>query len=410
MQLSPITAATAAAPAPQRFSAATLLPHEFQVARIGKGTVQSEVDRSIRVRLEGSGPASSRSIVADSKAAADLLTSPAGKRFEGAVRSFVAVADAHEGHEDLKTITFLPDEHASKGVSILNWATNQRQDGVDLDKLIEPSAGDVADAKAQVPGATTEQIRTALRRIVAGEATKELTKTEAADVSFAGAWNGNGNIVMMPDVSRDMLATIGLYRTQPGDELTKVPVKFRDEQARWSWHAAIHESEHSISPSRNVENPEWTRVMEEAIAEVLAPGNVSSTIKRAGGDPALAARPARDTKHEAVDWPAWNRDHLPKPPADQVATAKGRYTDGPELVKGLLRLAGIDRRTTDGKATALDLLQGENSSRVPRRLAEAIVAGRGLPAERTAKLADLIRDAAVSKASLGDIERFLGAG
>ncbi|MCB0880289.1 MAG: hypothetical protein KDC46_15050 [Thermoleophilia bacterium] len=409
MQLSPTAATPPPAPAPAsptRFSAQQVLPHEMQVARIGRGTVRSEVNRSIRVLLEGSGPASERELVPDSKAAADLMASKDGPTFTKALRSFLAVADEHQGKENLKSVTFLPDEHASKAVSVLNWADNARRDGLDVDAMLQPDKGSVEQLHKQIPDLSKDEIRSELRKIQASEGVKMLAEGEAEQVSFAGAWNSNGHIVMMPDVSRDMLSTIGLYRQQPGDQLTKLPPKYRDDQARWSWHAAIHEAEHSITPMGN-RGPEWTSVMEEAIPEVLTPSRIDPTLRAAGADPDLAARPARDTKHEPVDWAAWNRDHLPRPAASEMATAKGRYTDGPELVRDLLRMAGIDRRTTEGKAAALELLQGRSAKFAPRRIADAIVAAKQLPDSAAPKLADLIRQASIGEHTMGDIERFV---
>jgi hypothetical protein len=414
MQLSPTsrpasappTPAAPAAPAADAFSTATLLPHELQVARIGKGTVRSEVDRSIRVLLDGDGPASQRRIVPDSSAAAELMASPAGERFEKGVRAFLSVADPHVGKENLKSVTFLPDEHASKAVSVLNWAGTASRGGLDIDRALQPTEHSVAKLRKALPDYSREQIRTELRTMQAREAVKQLTDGEAEHVSFAGAWNSDGNIVMMPDVSRDMLATMGLYREQPGDGLAQLPRSVRDEQARWSWHAALHEAQHSVTPMRT-RGPEWTSVIEEAVPEVLVPQSIQSTLRAAGADPDLAARPVRDTKQEAVDWAAWNRDHLPRPAASEVATAKGRYTDGPELVRRLLRLADVDRRTTEGKERALDILQGRAAKFVPRRIADAIASARGLPGSAAPKLAELIREAAVGERSIGDITDFV---
>ncbi|MCW2927294.1 MAG: hypothetical protein JWM86_1262 [Thermoleophilia bacterium] len=417
MQLARVTvasplSATAGLPAIPKggTSAAAALPPEMLGARIGKGTVRSEIDRAIRVRIEGTGPVSTRDIIADSKAASALMASPNGDKFVTAVRSFLTVGDAHQGKENLKTVTFLPDEHASKGISVLNWADSLARDGkMTASDVIEPSKAHLDDVQKKFPQFTREQVRGELRGLTAVEGVKQLTAGEAGNISFAGAWNSDGHIVMMPDVSREMLATLGLYRIQPGDGLTKAPVERRDERARWTWHAAIHEAHHSITPMGK-RGPEWTSVMEEAVPEVLTPSGIQPTMQAAGADPRLAARPARDTKGEAVDWPAWSRDHLPKPPAEQEATAKGRYTDGPELVRDLLRMAGIDRRTTEGKATALELLQGQTASRVPRRIADAIVAAKGLDAAAAPDLAQLIRKASIGKATLAEIERLVAGG
>jgi hypothetical protein len=391
---------------PPTTSARATLPHELQVARIGKGTVRSEVDRSIRVLLAGDGPPSTREIVADSKAAVDLVSSKDGPTFVRAIRSFLEVADPHVGKENLKSITLLPDEHASKGVAVLHWAERMAGDGTSADVAIEPEQAQLDAAHAAFPQFSRDQVRGELRRLAAAEGAKLIAAPEAEDVSFSGAWNSDGHIVMMPDVSRDMLASVGLYRTQPGDQLTKTPVEHRADQARWSWHAALHEAHHSITPPGD-RGEEWSSVLEEAVAEVLTPASIAKTLRAAGADPALAARPARDTKREAVDWKAWNRDHLPQPAAAEVATAEGRYTDGPALVRDLLRMAHIDRRTTTGKAAALEILQGDHVNEVPGRLADAIVAAKGLPASTTGQLEQLIQQAAVGEGSTSTIKQFL---
>ncbi|MCW2922467.1 MAG: hypothetical protein JWL76_2341 [Thermoleophilia bacterium] len=403
MQLSTVTAS---APVPPT-SAASLLPREMQVARIGKGTVASEIDRSIRVRFEGTGPIEGRKVVPDSAAAVALFKTKDGATLEKAIRSFASIVDAHQGNEDLKTVTLLPDEHASKGVSILNWADTATREGHSIDQMLEPTRKDLDEAAKQFPKLSRDELRTELRKVFAAEGAKQLAQGEAENVAFAAAWNGNGNIVLMPDVSRDFLSTIGLYRIQPGDQTQLRPVEKRERAAKWAWDTALHETHHSISPM-GPRGPEWTSVMEESVPEVLSPGDIRGAVARAQADCSLTARPARDTRHEAVDWPAWNRQHLPQAPKDQVETAKGRYTDGPALLRELLQMAGIDRRTTAGKAEALDLLQKRSASYVPRRVADAIVAEHGLASDKAPALADLIRKATIGKATLGEIKDFLG--
>jgi hypothetical protein len=406
MQLSSTPPPPVAGAAPAPFTSHTLLPPEMQVTRVGKGTVQSEIDRSIRVLLEGDGPASKRQIVPDSKGAAELMASEHGPKFEQAIRAFVSVADAHEGKENLKSITFVPDEHSSKGVSVLNRVDSLARAGMDIGRMLDPTEYRVGLIRKQFPQYSRAQIRAELRRGAAAEGVKMLTQGEAQTIAFAGAWNGDGHIVMTPDVSREMLATLGLYRIQPGDSAQQLPRPVRDDKARWTWHAAIHESHHSITPMGE-RGPEWESVMEESVPEVLTPSTIDPTMRKAGADAKLAARPARDTKHEAVDWPAWNRDHLPKPAKSDMDTAEGRYTDGPELVRQLLRMAGIDRRTVAGKATALDLLQGEDSSHVPSRIAAAIAAKHGLDDAKTDQLVQLIQQAALGGTSIGDISKLV---
>jgi hypothetical protein len=411
MQLSslgPVSIATAASAPRAEYSAQGLLPHELQVARIGKGTVQSEVDRTIRVRLEGDGPPSQARLVPDSAAADALLSSPDGPKLDRAIRSFLKVADGHAGKENLNSVTLLPDEHASKAVSVLNWAAANTRAGEDISSMLDPTEYRVAQIRKENPEYSRAQIRGIMRQYAAQDAAKRLSAGDTSELAFSAAWNYDGNIVVMPDVSRDLLTGIGLYRTQPGDETSKLPRTIRSLQARQAWQTVVHETNHSITPLRNFDAPEHTRVFEEAIPEVLADSKIGATVHAAGADLARSALPARDTRHEVVDWPAWNRDHLPKPPADKVETAQGRYFDGPTLVRELLHLAKVDRRTSEGKAATEELLQGQTASRVPKRLADAIVSAQGLPAAKADPLAELIRRVSVGEKSLADITSFLG--
>jgi hypothetical protein len=394
----------------QPFSAQALLPREIQNARVGHGTVASEIDRSIRLRLDGDGPASQVELVPDSAAAAQLMANPEhAAKLTTAIRTFLAEADAYQGKENLNSVTLVPDEHASKGISMLNWATVERGGPMDVEQAIEPTRYAVDKLRKEHPEYSRQDLAGALRQVNADALTKELTGEEAANVKFAAAWNAEGNIVFMPDRSRDLLASIGLYRIQPGDEATKLPPAYRPYSAFDAWHAGLHEAHHSITPELNEHSPEHTSVFEEAVPEVMSvPGTISKMI-HGGGNPMALARVARSEKGQAVDWAAWNRDHLPKPPESQMATAEGRYVDGPKLVLDLLKLAGIDRRTTEGKARTADLLQGERAARVPKRLAEAIVEAKGLAPAKADKLADLIRAACVGLQGLGDIKDFVGA-
>jgi hypothetical protein len=412
MQLSSSASAPKVMPvrSQQPFSAQALLPPEVQNARVGHGTVASEIDRSIRFRLDGDGPASEAKLVPDSAAAAELAANPAAMtRLSGALKTFLHEADGYQGKENLNSITLLPDEHASKGISVLNWQTVEGAGPLGLDAAVTPPRSLVDKVHKDHPEYTRDEVVTGLRRMAAADVTKKLTKDEAANIKFAAAWNAEGNIVFMPDESRNLLASLGLYRIKPGDEATKLPPKYRPYEGYEAWHAGLHETHHSITPELNERAPEHTQVFEEAVPEVLTVPRTLGKMFEGGGMPSLLAAPARAQKGLAVDWSAWNRDHLPQAPQDQVATAEGRYVDGPELVKGLLKLAKIDRRTTEGKARTEDLLQGERAARVPKRLADAIVEAHGLPAAKAEPLAELIRKVSVGAKDLREIKDFVGA-
>ncbi|MCZ4495790.1 MAG: hypothetical protein JWM25_373 [Thermoleophilia bacterium] len=359
-------------------SVRTVLSPQLRERPIGNGTVQSEVDRTLRVRFEGTGPPSQRTLVADSAAAATLMDSPAGATFERGVRALLGSADVATGAENLRSLTLLPDEHASKAVVVLN------------DVLAR-------SARGEAPGITSERIR-------------ELTQYEDDAVATSGARNLGGHMVLMPGVSRDMLGSLGLYRAQYDDESQATG----DAAAagRWSWHAALHEVQHSITPRTKGDEVESSRVLEESIAEVLSPALVTPALRRAGADPARLLQPREEGEPAgAVDWQPWNRDHLfdamPPAPAGSETLSTQRYVDGPQLLRGLTQLAGIDRRTTEGRRDAAELLQGVAANYVPERIARRLVREHGASTDQVGELTRLIRAATVGTASLADIRAAL---
>ncbi|MBC7461720.1 MAG: hypothetical protein H7287_10200 [Thermoleophilia bacterium] len=375
-------------PVPRAASGFTVaqLPDEVRTMRIGRGTVQSEVDRTIRVRLEGTGPASTRALHADSGAARELFASPGGARFERGIRALLATADGARGDENLRSITIVPDEHASKGVIALNEALERTRLG---------NATPVTPAD--------------VRRLAADE---------PAALTYSGARKLGGNVVLLPMVARTWLATLGLYHPQADDDVTRLPASERAAAGRWSWHAAIHEVQHSISPRTRGDSREATRALEESIAEVLAPAQVAPTMRAAGATVDRAARtPRAGDAPSAVPWAAWSTDALLDrlPPTRGADDARGdvqatrRYVDGPELLAELTRAAGIDRRTTAGRAAAAQLLQGRGASFVPRRVADAIAARHGGTTDQARPLADTIRLAAAGRAASGAVQHAVDA-
>lgn len=359
------------------------VPREVLATRVGRGTVASELDRALRVGFVGDGPVSSRRIVPETTAAAQLLASPGGAAFERGIRSFVGVADAYKGRENIRTVTLYPDEHSVKAGDVVDLLSAMHADGVDTSPVSAHAREFVLDQAKDVP----------------------------SHVRFSAARNLDGHIAVMPDVAREYLTTLGLYRLQPGDGAVRAPVALRDDLARESWRTMVHETHHSVTPQPNSPlEHESTSVMEEAVPSVLERTQASAIAKRAGADMSLAQRPARDTKDEAVDWPAWNRKHLPAPPSDLADKAEGRYVDGPALVREALRLAGLDRRTREGRATAEELMQGAPAEDVPDRLAAAIVSRHGLDGsagggDAATQLSNLIRRIAVGKEPRVALER-----
>lgn len=363
------------------FSAGGLLPPQVLAAAAGAGagTVRSEIDRAIRVVLAGDGPASTRAIVADSAAAAALLASPRGLALEQAIRGIVSVADAHAGHDNLHSLSLLPDEQAAGAVMVLNSASVAARAGEPAMQAASPEA-----ARALVD---------------------ELTAPTATDLAFAGAWNGGGEIVLAPDTSRSLLASIGLYhdrfaafRDNPG--IPEFYAASRAAAARGAWETVVHEVHHSITPRPPGHAPEDVRVVEEASATLLARLQAEAVMQLGGaGAPFVDPAP--------VSWSAWSPSRLPPAPTAQQLAAAARYVDGPKLLGDLLALAGLDERTPAGRRSIEDLLQRDVSARVPQALAEAIVTERQLDAGAAPRLAELIRKATTNPAVTAEILHYV---
>ncbi len=184
---------------------------------LGSGTVGTEYDRTLSLGFEGDGPVSTRQIVPLTNTAARALASPAGPAIEGLARAAAAT-----GAEQLQSITFVPDEHALEALHVLR-------------------------SHEQLPTlsiyAQRDGMAVAARRFVE-RTTTGLLEDEASTL----ASNWFGAVTIMPDVSRDLLASVGAYRLQPGDVAFDTNARSREERMRDGWDTLLHESHHSRTP------------------------------------------------------------------------------------------------------------------------------------------------------------------
>ncbi len=331
-----------------------LIPDVLLDARIGRGTVASEFDRTLSVRIEGDGPASQRRIVPQTTTAERVLASPAGPAFERLVRRTMAVGDAAQGHENLRSITLVPDHNALKGVEALGMVSNTARE----------SGEPVTFSKSGTPQA---------EKAGAAAFAREVAQRSPTENASTLAWNLDGEMVVMPDVSRRLLATLGAYRLREGDRILNKPEPLRDAVLRDDWDTLLHEANHSVTPSWDRES-EATGMWEEAIPTVLARRDRTAAAHDAGADiDAIVADPLSGRDDAALPWKGWNRSVYPTPSQKQQYDTEATYTDGPEVLRDLLNLAGIDRRTTEGRQATIDLLQGAAAQYVPRRVADAII-------------------------------------
>lgn len=351
------------------------IPQAAFDVRIGRGTVASEFDRNVRVRLVGDGPPSTRQILPETSLTKRLMDSPAGASFQSLVRHTAAVADAAQGNDDLKTLTFAPDEHAVKAAEFMN------------------SIIGYANEHPGRPVRFTNSHDPKVEKAAAQSIVKEASRDVPQQLSFSAAWNGGGNILVAPDVSRDLFATIGAYRFQKGDRVADAPAAKREAVLRDDWDTLVHETHHSVSPMQGYGNNEKVNILEEAISSVFGRNQRWSVARAAKADITGAARrPDEIVDNAKLGWSGWNRAHLPPPPKDLEDTAGGRYVSGPETLRDLLKLAGVDLRTNAGKTTAFELLQSKQASQVPRLLATAIAGQHGMPESSIGALTRAVLD------------------
>lgn len=349
-----------------------LIPDVLLDARIGRGTVASEFDRTLSVRIEGDGPASQRRIVPQTTAAERVLASPAGPALERLVRRTMAVGDAAQGHENLRSLTLVPDHNALKAVEALAMVSNQTRE----------TGERVTFSRSGRPKAEREG---------AADFAREVAQRSATENASTLAWNGSGEIVVMPDVSRRLLATLGAYRLREGDRVVTAPTAQRDFTLRDDWDTLLHEANHSVTPSWDRES-EATGGWEEAIPTVLARRDRTAAAHDAGADiDGIVANPTGGRDDAALPWKGWNRSVYPTPSKQDQDDATATYTDGPAVLRDLLNLAGIDRRTTEGRQQTIDLLQGAAAQYVPRRVADAIIAERHVDPALRERLVSRVR-------------------
>lgn len=337
----------------------SLVPDTALNTRIGKGTVASEFDRTISVRIEGDGPPSTRTIVPQTRTAEKVLSSKAGPAFERMVRRTMAVGDAATGQENLRSLTLAPDEHAVKAYEFLELVTR------------------AARKFGQQPRFSDEGTPEAEKR-AAQSLARDVAKSSAQDNANTLAWNGDGAILVMPDVSRRLLASIGAYKLRDGDRILQAPKATREEVMRDDWDTLLHEAHHSVTPTKT--RDQIIGMWEEAIPSILGKQDRSIAARQAGADiNAIVERPRRGSDAANLGWSGWNRSKLPQPNQAQRERSRTTYRNGPEIVRNVLKMVGIDRRTTEGRNASYALLQGVPAEHVPHSIARALVSHHNLP-------------------------------
>lgn len=329
-------------------------------ARLGRGTVAGGLNSQIRFRFDHHGAPSDWSLVPDNERSAQLLASPAGTRLQQGMRHMLASFDAAHGHGllALQGVMMAEDEQS--------WAAGYQ--------LMQ------RDAARRLP---TPMSRPMSPAEAMGQA--EIGANVAAAQSIWG-W-----VQIAPDVARNMLTSVGAYTP------SKIETGARSgRMASTIGETLAHEFEHRVSEAgdrtaADLERYDSVSWLEEGTAMLRTDPARSNASWGVSPQSHAAHVAARD--NVSVGWEPW------VPDARYLAqfgdTVQSDYIDSVDTLRGLLRLAGVDRRTTVGQDAAFDLLQGPPVVEVPDGLARAILREHDLrvTAHRVADLSALVVDA-----------------
>ena len=341
----------------------TVRPLDIGAMRIGSRTVRSADAASLRFAFLGDGPASTRVVAPLTARAQQLLQSPAGPAFTRALQRFASPADALEGRDNLRTVNLVPDVDALAAARL------------------RPKLEQLAMQGPVTDSATIDRVHDAMRSWRADS--KEQIGTH-------DAFNVNGDVFVSPDAGRALLASVGAYvpsateRSGPGIDWQKfLP------------HLLRHEVEHSVTPPKSIVRPAIAG-LEEGIAETLSTARPAATASRFDL-PSRPLTPVADALAATAGWRAVPRKPAAVSEAAQASNAV--YAKRQDLVGQLLEVAGVDRHTRDGYATARQLLQGTPIERVPGHLADTIIARHDLDPKVREPLRLRIRDITESTAA-----------
>jgi hypothetical protein len=335
-----------------------VLPDTLLDAKIGKGTLAGALNDQVRFRVDRTGddPAT-WAINTDSPAAEAVMQSRSGADLMRQLRTAV------NGTRDLGRLSNL------KGFMLTK----------DSDGVLAGTALAAVDSKGDPKGAYLARLAGQGRTDKVGRSIREDRAGTIHDLASAGAWNSDGWITFMPDVSRMMLTATGAYRPDPK---TEANVR-RATSATYVAGNASHEVQHSVSTptaSAYVGDARW---MEEGTANVMARTPVFLARQERSSN-VFVQRYAGKLAHPAevdLGWSAWKRPSLGS--AETAKTDKEadrNYGDSQVTLRALVRLAGGDFRSAAGQQKAFHLLQDRSMRFTPGVLAKAIIQEHGLDA------------------------------
>jgi hypothetical protein len=327
-------------------------------SRLGRSTVAGALNDQVRFRFDKTGTPTQWGLVPDNELTADLAASPAGPKLEAKLRDVLRTVErGHaQGALQLQGIMLSDDEEA--------WAAGLQ--------LMMRDAARTSDAPMLRPPTNKDALAGA-----------EVT------ANLAGAQSIYGWVHVAPDHARSMLTSVGAYSPAASEKFARSGVL-----AEHVGQLLGHELEHRVSEAdfRTVKAVgEYMPIawIEEGTATLLEMDDPRTSASNAA---AWGVSRQQHAGHvgapDSFDpgWKPWERDESYWKSFEE--TAKVNYGDSVVTLKGLLRLAGVDRRTIAGRERTEQLLQDAVVTEVPTVLAKAILAERGLRASR-ARVEDL---------------------
>jgi hypothetical protein len=360
-----------------------VLPESLLAARVGRGTLAGALNDQVRFRVVREGAPSDWAIVPDTKLAADLVASRAGNGLLRQLRVAIESTGSLGDRSNLKGFV-LPD---------------------DLDSVIAARALSALEAPAGEDGETLARAAASGDVPAAERVLHEWRDYSRLRSARAGAWNAKGWITFAPHTARAMLVAAGAYAPD-----RKIEPQLLEAGARTTYLSgdAPHEVQHSITPRTGSASAAW---LEEGIANVFSRTPVfhRANARRAGLTPERYASQLSHAPWFQTGWTTYRRPELtPTQRREKEQAARRNYGDSQVVLRDLVHLAGGDFRSTDGRATTVELLQSKQIRYVPGMLADAIIERHDLDPAVRERLRLRIAEAVDIKGGAATIAREFG--
>lgn len=301
------------------------LPQWFRDQPLGRKTVGEQLDRQPRFAVRYNAPqgAEPARVVLEplTPAAQSLMNKPIGVRLQDQVGALISSAHIPAG--SLRGITL------STG-----------RDGLAINKFVS----DAELGYQNIPSDSEDFLGTIFTGAALSNTRKQIIASDKSGAkAFGGPWLHLG-----PQASRVML-------NAAADKQVTDPAVLQNNYVMS--HLLRHEAQHAVTPANDKTYPRYAW-LEEATAETIGrwPGAIKRTAQGLG----------IPVKVHSIQ--------------QNLASSEGgaQYNAWSGSLRSLLRLAGINTMRTDSLPQAVELLQTPALSRVPGKLADAIVANNKL--------------------------------